>query len=66
SIAGKLWLTPIQQAINEHCIPAIANSVEMKISSLGHQAEIVGAAALVMENYEMLEKTAERLETASA
>lgn len=53
--AGKLWLAPIQQAINEHCIPRIAENTEVTLSSLGHRAEILGAAALVMENFDTLE-----------
>ncbi|WP_240410054.1 ROK family protein [Flavisolibacter nicotianae] len=52
---GKLWLAPIQQAINEHCIPKIAENTVVQISTLGHQAEIIGAAALVMENFDTLE-----------
>lgn len=52
SIAGKLWITPIQQAINEHCIPKIAENTAIEISSLGYQAEVIGAAALVMEHYD--------------
>jgi predicted NBD/HSP70 family sugar kinase len=52
---GKLWLAPIQQAINEHCIPKIAENTAIHVSSLGHQAEIIGAAALVMENFDSLE-----------
>lgn len=50
--AGKLWLAPIQHAINEHCIPKIAENTEIEISSLGYQAELIGAAALVMEHYD--------------
>ncbi|MGH2565547.1 MAG: ROK family protein, partial [Ginsengibacter sp.] len=50
--AGKLWLAPIQQAINEHCIPKIAEDTQVKISLLGHKVDLIGAAALVMENYE--------------
>ncbi len=53
--AGKLWLAPIQQAINEHCIPKIAENTEVKISSMAHQAELLGAAALVMENLDKLD-----------
>ncbi|MHC2990188.1 ROK family transcriptional regulator [Pontibacter sp. HJ8] len=52
SLAGRLWLAPIQQAINEHCIPKIAENTEIKISSFGYQAEVIGAAALVMEHYD--------------
>ena len=49
--AGKLWLAPIQQAINEHCIPKIAEETQIRISILGQRADLIGAAALVMENY---------------
>jgi predicted NBD/HSP70 family sugar kinase len=57
---GKLWLAPIQQAINEHCIPKIAENTEIKISSLGFQAELIGAAALVMENFDTLDSALEK------
>lgn len=53
--AGKLWLPPIQQAINEHCIPKIAEDTQIKISTLGPRADLIGAAALVMENYDNLQ-----------
>lgn len=49
--AGKIWLAPIQQAINEHCIPKISEDTQVKISTLGQSADLIGAAALVMENY---------------
>lgn len=52
SSAGKIWQAPIQQALNEHCIPRLASNTEIQISSLGYQAEVTGAAALVMENFE--------------
>jgi predicted NBD/HSP70 family sugar kinase len=55
SSAGKIWQAPIQQALNEHCIPRLASNTEIEISSLGYQAEITGAAALVMENFEKSE-----------
>lgn len=66
SVAGKLWLAPIQQAINEHCIPKIAEITEIKLSSLGHQAEVLGAAALVMENYDVLKSTSGKRESVTA
>lgn len=62
SLAGKVWMAPIQQAINEHCIPKIAEHTEVKISSLGYNAEIVGAAALIMDNYEKLPVIKEKAE----
>jgi predicted NBD/HSP70 family sugar kinase len=52
SLGGKLWLTPIQQALNEHCIPRIAEHLNISISQLGYEAELIGAAALVMEHYD--------------
>jgi len=52
STAGKIWQAPIQQALNEHCIPKLASGTEVSLSALGYSAEIIGAAALVMENYE--------------
>ena len=55
SAAGKIWIAPIQQAINEHCIPKISENTEVQISSLGYEAELIGAAALVMEHYDSLE-----------
>ncbi len=48
---GKLWLPPIQQAINEHCIPKIAEDTQIKISTFGQKVDLIGAAALVMEHY---------------
>lgn len=50
--AGRLWLAPIQQALNEHCIPLLALGTEIQVSQLGHNAELIGAAALVMERFE--------------
>ncbi|MFT3903700.1 MAG: ROK family protein [Niabella sp.] len=50
SLAGKLWIAPIQQAINAYCIPKISENVDLKLSTLGYDAELIGAAALVMEN----------------
>ena len=55
SVAGKLWITPIQQAVNEHCIPKIAEDTKIVISSLGYEAELIGGAALVMEHYDEIE-----------
>jgi len=57
SSAGKIWQTPIQQALNEHCIPRLAVNASIEISQLGYNAELTGAAALVMENYLRNEKT---------
>lgn len=48
--AGKLLLAPVQHAINEFCIPKLADQTDVVISSLGYQAELLGAASLVIEN----------------
>ncbi|WP_346239406.1 ROK family protein [Niabella insulamsoli] len=56
SLAGKVWAAPIQQAVNEHCIPKIAEHTEIKVSPLGYNAELIGAAALIMDHYEKLPK----------
>ena len=50
--AGKLWLAPIQQALNEHCIPRMSEKTKLEISTMGEQAELFGAACLVMEHYQ--------------
>ncbi len=49
ALAGKIWQAPIQQALNEHCIPRLAVNTEISISTLGYEAELIGSAALVME-----------------
>jgi len=51
SLVGKIWLAPLQQALNEHCIPQLGAFTEIQISALGHHAELIGAAALVMEQH---------------
>ncbi|MCH5597625.1 ROK family protein [Niabella ginsengisoli] len=56
SLAGKVWIAPIQQAVNEHCIPKISEHTEIKISQLGYNAELIGATSLIMDNYEKLPK----------
>lgn len=50
SSAGRVWQAPIQHALNEHCIPRLAEGTTTEISRLGYKAELIGAAALVMEN----------------
>jgi predicted NBD/HSP70 family sugar kinase len=54
SSAGQIWQAPIQQALNEHCIPRLYQSTTIEVSTLGIEAELIGAAALVMENYERI------------
>lgn len=52
--AGKILLAPIQQAINKYCIPRLAADTHIQVSELGHAAQMIGAAVLVMENFNLL------------
>ncbi len=52
SSAGKVLMAPIQQAINEYCIPRLSHSTGIEVSTIGYKAELIGAASLVMENFE--------------
>ncbi|WP_244518606.1 ROK family protein [Parapedobacter composti] len=47
--AGKLLLPPVQGAINEFCIPKLAEQTDVVVSTLSYQAELLGAASLVVE-----------------
>lgn len=50
--AGKILMAPIQQALHKYCIPRLAESTELIISDLGFDAELIGAAVLMMENFD--------------
>lgn len=50
SVIGRLWMAPIQQAINEHCIPRLAAYTELVISNLNSNAQLIGGAVLVVES----------------
>jgi len=52
SFAGKIWRVPLQQALHEHCIPRLSANTVIEVSELGLDAELIGAAALVMDHYE--------------
>jgi predicted NBD/HSP70 family sugar kinase len=52
--AGRLWLAPIEQAINEHCIPKIAENTRIELSTFRQRTDLIGAAALVMENFDSI------------
>jgi glucokinase-like ROK family protein len=49
---GKILLAPIQQALHKYCIPRLASSTELLVSDLGFDAELIGAAVLMMENFD--------------
>jgi len=48
---GKILIAPIQQALNQYCIPRLAEDTRVKVSQLGHDASLLAAAALVMEKF---------------
>ena len=48
--AGKMLMPSIQQAINEFCIPRIADLTNIELSILTYEAELLAAASLVIEN----------------
>jgi predicted NBD/HSP70 family sugar kinase len=50
--AAEVMLPAIQQALNEFCIPRIANQTNIVQSKLAENAELLAAASLVMENTE--------------
>ncbi len=59
AIAGKILLPPIQQAVNEFCIPRIADQTNIILSELAGNAELLAAASLVVEHskFEQLEES---------
>ena len=50
ALAGKVLQAPIQHALNKDCIPRLAANTVVEVSTLGYEAELIGSAALVMEN----------------
>lgn len=54
---GKLIMAPIQQALNKYCIPRLAADTDIYISEMGFDAELLGAAILVMENSARMEES---------
>ncbi|MEO3406538.1 ROK family protein [Mucilaginibacter sp. CAU 1740] len=54
---AKILMAPIQQALHKYCIPRLAAGTELLVSELGFDAELIGAAVLVMENFDRVIKT---------
>ncbi|QES89562.1 ROK family protein [Rhizosphaericola mali] len=50
ALLGNILLPPIQQAINEHCINRLASNITLEISQLKQNAELIGAACLVVDH----------------
>lgn len=55
--AEKILMAPIQQALNQYCIPRIAENTAIIFSHLGEDAGLVGAASLVMEHVNLYRET---------
>ncbi len=53
---GRLLLAPIEQALNKYCIPRLAAETQLYISEIGVDSELIGAAILVMENFDQGEE----------
>lgn len=51
AVIKKIWLPVINSALNEHCIPHLAEQTEIEVSAIDARAEIIGAAILVLENF---------------
>ncbi|MDR0794340.1 MAG: ROK family protein [Chitinophagaceae bacterium] len=49
ALAGNLWKAPIHHSMYKYTIARIAQDVEIAISELGYNAELIGAATLVTE-----------------
>ncbi|MEP6611997.1 MAG: ROK family protein [Mucilaginibacter sp.] len=49
---GTILMAPIQQALHKYCIPRLSSGTELMVSELGFDAELIGAAVLVMENFD--------------
>lgn len=48
--AEKILMAPVQQALNQYCIPRLVENTKIEVSKLGQDAVLQGAAALVMEH----------------
>lgn len=62
ALMGNIWLTPMQQALNEMCIPKLARFTEISVSKMGYESELIGAAILVMSNVEEIYQEARQKE----
>jgi len=51
AVIKKIWLPVINSALNEHCIPYLAEQTEIEVSAIDARAEIIGSAILVLENF---------------
>lgn len=49
--AGTILLPQIQTAINEFCIPRLAQATQLKISDFNKQAQSLGTSAFIIDNF---------------
>ena len=52
ALTGNMLLAPIHQAVNKYCIPRLAAYTEIVVSSFSNNAELIGGAELVVENFD--------------
>ncbi|WP_158797645.1 ROK family transcriptional regulator [Pedobacter sp. L105] len=48
--AGKFWLAPVQQAINDYSIPILTEGTDIVLSKMGFDAQLAGSAALAIDH----------------
>ena len=67
AVIKKIWLPVINSALNEHCIPHLAEQTEIEVSAIDARAELIGSAILVLENFanQGFQKDLKKTKTAS-
>lgn len=51
---GKILLASAQQALHKYAIPRLASATSLQVSELGANAGLIGAAALVIDNFDKI------------
>lgn len=59
--AEKILMAPVQHALNQYCIPRLAENTKIVLSQLGQEASLIGAAALVIENIKLHNKIKQKV-----
>ncbi|HYH55649.1 MAG TPA: ROK family protein, partial [Anseongella sp.] len=54
---GNILLASAQQALHKYAIPRLAGATELQVSKLGYNAELIGAAALVIDNFDKVRQS---------
>jgi len=50
ALAGELLIAPLQERVNNLCLPALGQSVRIVQSTHGSEANIVGAVTLALQD----------------